>query len=130
MPRPHSVVRFSHVGQTREDCYKSIGQYGAQATISPRHKAKQLRGANSLEKPVLPDTHLHQIQQDGRFVLGVANVFTRESLAENAVLRFTCILDLRFRARRGDTQRTKRWMKCVVLNRMVNFGMPKSERMS
>ena len=83
-----------------------------------------------LEKLVLPETHLHQIQQDGRFVLGVANVFTRESLAENAVLRFTCILDLRLRARRGDAQPTEGWLKCMVLNRMVNFGIPKSERMS
>lgn len=130
MPRLHSVFRFSQVGQTREDCYKSIGQYGAQATISPRHKAKQLRGAISLENLVLRDTHLHQIHQDGQYVWGVGNVFSRQSLAENAMFRFTCILGLRFRARRGDTQPTEGWIKCMVLNRMVNFGMPKSERMS
>jgi len=109
-------------------CYESIGRRGAKAAIPPRRNATQRRCDNSPEKLGIRDTHLRQIQQQGRYAWRVASGCTRQSLAENAVFRFKSIFGARFRARRFDNQRVEGWIKCMVLNRMVSLGMPESER--
>jgi hypothetical protein len=110
-------------------CYKSIDQRGAKATIPPRRNAKQMRCDHAQDTLAIRDVHLRQIQQDGRYAWRVASGCTRQSLAENAMFRFKCIFGFRLRARRFDNQRIEGWIKCMVLNRMVSLGMPKSERM-
>ncbi len=109
-------------------CYRSIGQRGAKATIPPRRNARQRRCENSLEKLDTRDANLCEIQSPGRYAWRVVSGCTRQSLAENAVFRFKSLVGARFRARRFDNQRVEGWIKCMVLNRMVNLGMPVSER--
>jgi len=110
-------------------CYESIGRRGAKAAIPPRRNATQRRCDNSPEKLGIRDTHLRQIQQQGRYAWRVASGCTRQSLAENAVFRFKSIFGARFRASRFDNQRVEGWIKCMVLNRMVSLGMPESEQL-
>jgi IS5 family transposase len=110
-------------------CYASIGKRGAKATIPPRRNAKPMRCDTSQDTLAIRDANLRQIQQQGRYAWRVASGCTRQSLAENAVFRFKRIFGSRFSARRFDNQRMEGWIKCLVLNRMVNLGMPVSERM-
>ena len=110
-------------------CYASIGQRGAQATIPPRRNAKRLKCKHSPDTLAIRDANLREIQAQGRYAWRVASGCTRQSLAENAVFRVKCIFGSRLRARRFDNQRVEGWIKCMVLNRMVNLGMPVSERM-
>ncbi len=109
-------------------CYRSISQRGAKATIPPRRHGRQRRCENSLEKLGTRDANLREIQSQGRYAWRVDSGCTRQSLAENAVFRFKSLVGARFRARRFDNQRVEGWIKCMVLNRMVNLGMPVSER--
>jgi hypothetical protein len=133
-----SLLKQIHgkVGQVSGDgaydpkaCYQSIGQRGAKATIPPRRNARQRRCENSLEKLDTRDANLREIRSQGRYAWRVVSGCTRQSLAENAVFRFKSIFGARFRARQFDNQRVEGWIKCMVLNRMVNLGMPVSERM-
>ncbi len=101
-------------------CYASIGKRGAKATIPPRRNAKPMRCDTSQDTLAIRDANLRQIQQQGRYAWRVASGCTRQSLAENAVFRFKRIFGSRFSARRFDNQRMEGWIKCLVLNRMVN----------
>ena len=95
-------------------CYASIGQRGAKATMPPRRHAKRMRCDHSHDTVAIRDAHLRQIQQQGRYAWRVASGCTRQSVAENAVFRFTRLFGSRLRARRLDNQR--------ALSRKV--GMP------
>ena len=109
-------------------CYQFIGQRGAKATIPPRRHARQRRCENSLETRDTREATLREIQSQGRYAWRVVSGCTRQSVAENAVFRFKSIFGARFRARRFDNQRVEGWITYMVLNRMVNLGMPVSER--
>ena len=109
-------------------CYESIGQRGAKATIPPRRNAKRMRCSNPPKKFAIRDANLREIQAQGRFAWRVISGCTRQSLAENAMFRFKNLFGARFRARRFNKQRVEGWIKCMVLNRMANLGMPASER--
>ena len=109
-------------------CYESFGQRGAKATIPPRRNAKRMRCDHSHDTLATRDAYLRQIQKQGRYAWRVGSGCTRQRLAENAVFRFKSIFRVRFRVRRFDNQRVEGWLKCMILNRMVNLGMPVSER--
>jgi hypothetical protein len=101
-------------------CYESIGQRGAKATIPPRRNAKLMKCFNPSQMFAMRDAHLRQVQQQGRDVWRVASGYTRQSVVEIAMFRFKSIFISRLRARRLDNQRVEGWIKCMVLNRMVN----------
>jgi hypothetical protein len=127
---PGTVGQVSGYGAyDTKACYASIGKRGAKATIPPRRNAKPMRCDASQDTLAIRDANLRQIHQQGRYAWRVASGCTRQSLAENAVFRFKRIFGSRFSARRFDNQRMEGWIKCLVLNRMVNLGMPVSERM-
>ena len=53
---------------------------------------------------------------------------TRQSVAENAVSRYKAILGVSLSARTVKNQKVEAAIKCAVLNRMAELGMPRSER--
>ena len=53
---------------------------------------------------------------------------TRQSIAENTMFRFKQLFGGRLWARRHATQRTEALVKCTVLNRMTQLGMPETVR--
>ena len=49
-------------------------------------------------------------------------------MAENAVSRYKAILGVSLSARTVKNQKVEAAIKCAVLNRMAELGMPRSER--
>ena len=62
----------------------------------------------------------------GRYPWRVGSGCTRQSLAENTVLRFTALLGPKLSARRLDNQGTEAMVKCAALDPMTHLGMPQS----
>ena len=52
--------------------------------------------------------------------------YHRRSLVETHMFRYKTILGDRLTARKGSTQATEAAIKCDVLNRMIELGMPDS----
>jgi len=58
----------------------------------------------------------------------VLSGYTRQSIAENTMFRFKQLFGGRLWARKYATQRTEALLKCTVLNRMTQLGMPETIR--
>src|SRR5262245_51193328 len=71
---------------------------------------------------------LQQITAHGRWARRVHSGSTRRSVAENTIFRFKTLFGGRLWARRHATQRTEVLVKCAVLNRMTQLGMPETVR--
>ncbi|MEA3459399.1 MAG: IS5/IS1182 family transposase, partial [Chloroflexota bacterium] len=54
--------------------------------------------------------------------------YHQRSLAETAIFRFKTILGDHLCSRAMPQQMTEAWIKCAVLNRMTQLGMPDSYR--
>ena len=74
------------------------------------------------------DTHLRRIRTQGRYEWRKSSGCTRQSVAENAVSRYKAILGVSLSARTVKNQKVEAAIKCAVLNRMAELGMPRSER--
>jgi len=53
---------------------------------------------------------------------------TRQNIAENTMFRFKWVFGGQLWARNLATQRTEARVKCAVLNRMTQLGMPQTVR--
>jgi hypothetical protein len=71
---------------------------------------------------------LQQIEQQGRSAWRLVSGCTRQSIAENTMFRCKTLFGGRLWARGLDTQRTEARMKCSMLNRMTQLGMPETVR--
>ncbi len=71
---------------------------------------------------------LQQIAAHGRSAWRVLSGYTRQSIAENTMFRFKQLFGGRLWARGLATQRTEALVKCAVLNRMTQLGMPETVR--
>ena len=71
---------------------------------------------------------LRRIKVEGRYVWRTTSGATRQSLAENAMSRFKGLLGVKLSARQFKSQRVEAIVKCQVLNRMAELGLPISER--
>ena len=71
------------------------------------------------------DTHLRRIRTQGRYEWRKSSGCTRQSVAENAVSRYKAILRGKPLGPHGQVEAA---IKCAVLNRMAELGMPRSER--
>ena len=59
----------------------------------------------------------------------VCSGYTRQSIAENTMFRFKTLFGGRLWARHLNTLRTEARVKCSVLTRMIQLGMPEAVRM-
>jgi hypothetical protein len=73
---------------------------------------------------------LRQIEARGRSAWQVLSGYTRQSIAENTMFRFKQVFGGRLWARRYATQRTEALVKCSILNRMTQLGMPETVRVA
>jgi hypothetical protein len=69
---------------------------------------------------------LQQIEHLGRYTWRVLSGRTGQSIAENTMFRFKAVFGGRLWAQGLATQRTVARVKCAVLNRMTQLGMPKT----
>ena len=105
--------------------WKAIGDLGAHAVIPPR------RGAILREEEAAKarNRHLRRIRKVGRAQWRRDSGQHKQAKVENAMGRFKKILGPSLRARRPDGQRAEAIMGCVILNRMLELGAPRSVAM-
>ena len=127
IPDPIGQVSGDGAYDTRA-YYEAVLQHGAAPTFVPRCTAQP----GAIPKPTgwraARNRILQQIEQQGRYAWRVVSGCTRQSIAENTMFRFKSLFGGRLWARGLDTQRTEAQVKCSVLNRMTQLGMPETVR--
>jgi len=127
IPGPIAQVSGDGAYDTRT-CYEAVLQHGAMPTFVPRCTA---RLGTAKEPPAWRAERnriLQQIAVHGRVAWRALSGNTRQSIAEHTMFRFKRLFGGRLWARDLETQRTEAVVKCSVLNRMTQLGMPETVR--
>ena len=111
-------------------CYQLLQERGARAAIPPR------RGARKSAKPEMEarNAHIERIQQldkrgpEGRKAWKQEVGYHRRSLVETAFFRLKTLSGNTLSARHFQAQANELFVRCAVLNRMTQLGMPHSYR--
>jgi Transposase DDE domain len=123
IPGPIDQVSGDGAYDTRA-CYEAVLKRGATPTFVPRRTAKPLNTMGPTGWRATRNGILQQIAVYGRSTWQVLSGCTRQSIAENTMYRFKALFGGRLWARGLTTQGTEVRIKCAVLNRMSQLGMP------
>ena len=127
IPGPIAQVSGDGAYDTRT-CYEAVLQHGAVPTFVPRRTAR----LGTVKEPPAwraeRNRILQQIAVHGPAAWRALSGNTRQSIAENTMFRFKRLFGGRLWARNLETQRTEAVVKCSVLNRMTQLGMPETIR--
>jgi hypothetical protein len=104
--------------------YEAVLQHGATPVFVPRRTARLGPAQDPTGWRAARNRILQQIEAQGRSAWQRLSGYTRQSVAENTMFRFKQLFGGRLWARRQATQRTEALVKCAVLNRMTQLGMP------
>jgi hypothetical protein len=80
--------------------------------------------------PTQRDQHLQLIAERGRMGWQKASGYNRRALAEATISRFKRVIGDGLRSRTDQRQATEMTVAIAVLNRMLEFGRPKSVRIT
>jgi hypothetical protein len=109
-------------------CYEAVLQRGATPTFIPRRTAQRRETTDATGWRAARNRLLQQIEEQGRSRWRVLSGCTRQSIAENTMFRFKTLFGGRLWARNLHRQHTETRVKCSVLNRMTQLGMPEAVR--
>jgi len=110
-------------------CYEAVLQRGATPVFVPRRTAQQCANRDPTGWRAARNRILQQIDAQGRAAWRVLSGCTRQSIAENTMFRVKTLFRGRLWARGLSSQRTEALLKCSVLNRMTQLGMPETVRL-
>jgi len=113
-------------GYDTREVYAAAGARGASVIIPPRRDAV-ITGDPVFEQR---DTHVEHIAEVGRRRWRVEAGQHAQARAENTFSRYKRLFGSRLRARNETAQRNEALTGCRILNRMTEFGMPRSERVA
>ena len=99
---------------------------GAIVTIPPRENSKIRQHGNSKAPPLARDENIREIRRIGRKAWKKQSGYHRRSLAETAIYRFKKIFGEHLKAVIFHSQAVEAFIKCNVLNKMTDLGMPDS----
>ncbi len=105
------------------DCYDTIAERGAKATIPPRSNAK-IQQPNNQAQPHPRDENPQRVNQVGRKQWKLESGYHRRSLSETAIFRLKIIFGGKLRRRFFDNQAVELFLQCATLNRMIQLGKP------
>lgn len=114
----------------KSGCYDAIEERAEQQqqpiaiSIPPQRNAKIRRHGNANAPPHPRDENLRQIRAIGRKQWKIESGYHRRSLAETAMFRFKTIFSPKLSSRRFATQATEVFIKCSILNKMLQLGKP------
>jgi hypothetical protein len=114
----------------RRRCYDAIEERAEAQhqpiaiSIPPQRNAKIWRHGNANAPPHRRDENLRQIRAVGRKQWKIQSGYHRRSLAETAMFRFKTIFSSKLSSRRFATQATEVFIKCSILNKMLQLGKP------
>jgi len=109
-------------------CYEAVLQRGAMPTFVLRRTARPSASPDPAGWRTARNHILQQIEDQGRYAWRVISGCTRQSVAENTMFRFKTLFGGCLWARGLETQRIEALVKCSVLNRMTQLGMPEAVR--
>jgi len=121
---------------TGDGAYDSKDVYGAvierhpdaRVIVPPRSSAVPSETAETA--PTQRDQHLQLIAEHGRMGWQKASGYNRRALAEATIGRFKRVIGDGLRSRTDQRQATEMNVAVAVLNRMLEFGRPKSVRIA
>jgi hypothetical protein len=106
--------------------YNLLHERGAKVTIPPRENAKARQHGNCKRPPLIRDEIIRAIRKLGRAEWKRQTGYHRRSLAETAMFRFKQIFGDNLRGILFESQAVEAFIKCNVLNKMTELGMPES----
>jgi hypothetical protein len=127
IPDPIDQVSGDGAYDTRA-CYEAVLQRGATPVFVPRCTAQPRTPKGPSGWRTARNHLLQQVAAQGRSAWRVLSGYTRQSIAENTLFRFKRLFGGQLWARGLETQRTEARVKCAVLNRMAQLGMPETVR--
>ena len=127
IPDPIGQVSGDGAYDTRA-CYEAVLKRGAMPTFVPRRTAQPCPTKDPAGWRAARNRILQQIGAQGRSAWRVLSGNTRQSVAENTRYRYKTLFGGRLWARGLETQRTEARVKCAVLNRMTQLGLPETVR--
>jgi hypothetical protein len=127
IPEPLEQVSGDGAYDTRA-CYEAVLRRQATPTFVPRRTTRLGPAQDPTGWRAARNRILQQIAAHGRSAWQVLSGYTRQSIAENTMFRFKQLFGGRLWARRLATQHSEAVMKCLVLNRMTQLGMPETVR--
>jgi hypothetical protein len=104
--------------------YDTLAARCAKPIIPPQHNAKIKQHGNSTKPPLPRDEAIRGIRKMGLAAWKKHVNYHRRSLAETAVSRFKTIFGPELKNRLLKNQRTEGRLRCKILNRMNQIGLP------
>lgn len=110
----------------QRSCYEVIEDRGAEAVIPPRKDAVIWQHGNRKEAAHPRDKNLRHIRRHGRKKWKKDSKYHRRSIAETTMFRLKVTFGGGVSARKFDNQASELFIKCKVLNRMIQIAKPDS----
>lgn len=104
--------------------YETLQARSVAPVIPPQHNAKIKQHGNSAAEPLPRDEAIRAIRRSGRRRWKQVAGYHRRSLAETTVYRVKQTFGDRLKNRRLPNQRTEARIRCKILNRFTQLGMP------
>jgi len=101
-----------------------LSQQGIVSTIPPRAGSKIRQHGNCQAPPLQRDENLRGIRRWGRSVWAKVSGYSRRCLAETHMMRQKRLLGACLLGRTEQAQQTECRLRCAVLNRLTQQGMP------
>jgi hypothetical protein len=95
--------------------------------IPPRKGARIKKHGNKRGQPLARDKNIRDIRKIGRKQWKKKMNYHRRSIAENTMYRFKIIFGGKLSSRVKDQQEAEIKIKCKLLNKMTELGMPKTQ---
>lgn len=110
----------------QEAVYEAVGHHspGVKVIVPPRKDS--VLSNNSISVPSQRDRHIAEIWSNGRSKWKRQSGYYLQSHAENAFYRYKRIIGGRLRAKNDDAQKREAAIGCIILNRMLEMGVPLS----
>ena len=134
LPRLMDVMRdvpisavIGDMAYDTEDCRDCIYERGARQIIPPKKNAKKQKKdpIGALKERDRAITRIKELGEEGRALWKQEEGYHARSKVETTMFRFKTVLGDKLSCRNEWSQATEVAVKCDVLNRMTELGMPK-----
>lgn len=107
--------------------YEGLELQGIEPVIPPQHNAKIKQHGNCAEEPLPRDEAIRQIRRKGRRGWKKEVGYHRRSLAETTVYRVKQSFGSHLKNRVFENQQTEVRLRCKIINRYNQLGLPQFE---
>jgi hypothetical protein len=106
--------------------YDTLRERKIKAIIPPQKNARIKKHGNKHGKPLARDKNIRAIRKLGRKRWKEKMQYHRRSLAETTMYRYKTIFGGELKSRISEMQEKEVKIKCMVLNKMTELGLPES----